>query len=176
VINNPNYKSISHINQTRGKTTQYKKRDSLLAQGCRGSVTQEKVVYLATPLDQFHDPHYSKIRDLIAPFFPASEWAIFEPARSNWSTADWLKTWPRLLRWIDALIIWPRIDGSVGFGVYQEARDTLLLGKPVYVLDTDDRLKSFKSFSIYKKHSASSYAQVRAGKLLRQDHMPEGGA
>ena len=140
--------------------------DNILRIGCRGSFTNRRIVYLATPLDQFQNQNYPKIRSLIAGRFSSREWAIFEPARCTWTTKDWLKAWPRLIRWIDALVIWARPDGSVGFGVYQEARDIAFHGKPVYVLKSGC-LKTLHGFSLLRGGSFR-YARVQAGRVIQE--------
>ena len=143
-----------------------KTKAAILAQGYCGPVVQRRVVYLATVLDQFNHADYRRVRRSIKRNLPASAWAIFEPARMPWTTPEWLKAWPRLLRWVDALVIWPRPDGSVGFGVYQEACDVERMDRPVYVVDSNDTLRSFNGFILLKGRSPFRYARVRAGKTI----------
>ena len=165
VIYKFNYTRLPQNLQTKSTASRWKKKDAILAQGCGEPVAERRIVYLATPIDQFHHSDYRKTRRAIASHFPAREWAIFEPARCDWTTRDWLKVWPRLIYWIDALVIWPRVDGSVGFGVYQEACDVRHMGKPIYILH-DESLKTFNGFKLYRKPSPTFYARVKAGKAL----------
>jgi hypothetical protein len=160
-----NYIRLPNNSQPRLSASSPKKKSDLLAQGCRGPLANRRVVYLATPIDQFHGPSYGRVRSLITARFPAHTWAIFEPARCTWTTADWLNAWPRLIRCIGALVIWPRLDGSVGFGVYQEACDIECKGKPVYVIKAG-QLKSFKGFSLLKC-GPFRYARVRTGRTIQ---------
>jgi len=168
---------IRNLHNFQTKSTAIRlKRATLLAKGCRGPISQRRIVYLATPIDQYHNPNYYKVRCLVARRFHFQEWAIFEPACCNWTTGDWLKAWPRLVRWIDVLVIWPRTDGSVGKGVFQEARDIGHLGKPIFILDVDGRLKKFNGFCLYKKRSLTHYARVKSGKLVRGKKISVAGA
>ena len=175
MITKPNYTRIPIHDQTRLVASQLKTRRRVLAQGCRRAANCRRVVYLATTIDQYRHADYRQVRGAVAARFRSREWMIFEPARCNWTSADWLRVWPRLLCWIDALVIWPRPDGGVGYGVFQEAQDIQRLGRPVYVIAPHGSLRALGGFTSFKKTSLVRYAGVRAGKAISPGRLPEGG-
>lgn len=149
----------------------------LLAEGIGEEVSGRRILYFSTPLDLFDHPDYIKARKVVSARFPEGTWAVFEPARCPWNTAEWLRAWKRLRRQVDALVIWPRPDGSVGYGVYQEACDVQDSGKPVYVLRLSGRLHALGGFRIMPEpRSFSRYARVIFGKAIRASSLLEGGA
>lgn len=171
----PHYISTKKNSQvSRQRLSCLSDRNRILQTGCRGRVAGSRVVYLATVLDQFAHLRYEKAHQDTRTHFPVDSWAMFEPARCSWTSKDWLSTWPRLLCWIDALVIWPRPDASVGYGVYQEACDIQCLGRPIYVLSSGGTLKSFRGFRLYTSRSRARYARVQVGKSVRSAGFKQG--
>lgn len=168
-------KSAHKKSQSRSPGAWRAKRAAVLRQGCRGPVGSRRVVYLATPVDQLRHAAYSRVRAPVAKVFSPERWCVFEPRRCEWTTSKWLRAWPRLLPLINAIVVWPRSDGSVGRGVYQEALDLRRLGKPVYVITPRGRLKHLRGLTLYRQPSLFWFARVQTGPPVQQSNIDRGG-
>lgn len=149
------------------------RKSEILHAGCRGHTEDRQIVFLATVLDQYRDQGYREARQLTRSQFPRTKWAIFEPARCDWGRGVWNEVWPRLARWIDVLVIWPRPDRTVGLGVYTEACDVKSGGKPVYVLN-GRQLERLGGFNLLKG-GYSRYARLRKGAVATECKPQDGG-
>ena len=169
-----NYTRSPQQSQDRNRGQRPGTRASLLAQGARGPVLHLRVVYLATPIDQFHHPHYRTARNLVAVRFPPGEWAIFEPARVTGQRSLGYRSGRACSAGLMRSLFGHVGDGSVGSGVFVEASRRQAQLKPVYVLEAD-RLKIFRGFRRLKGGTVR-YAQVLSGRILRPGSHLKGGA
>jgi hypothetical protein len=97
-----------------------------------------EVFYIATPVDMYQTGRYHEaFYDLTRPSFPrmygAPEERWIEPAKKNWTFAEWQKRWPRILSRLDVLYVVPRADFSIGRGCWLEIEDCKRRGIPVFV-------------------------------------------
>lgn len=107
-----------------------------------------KTVYLATPKERYADPSYPVVLSALRQRFPSSECELIEPAKADWTNKEWSDAWETLQPTIDSLVLWPRPDGSVGAGCYQEVMDTQRSGKPVLCIRSDGDFCEFAGLDV----------------------------
>lgn len=86
-------------------------------------------IYVACPVTTYGTPPKASALARLAEAFPGAE--VVDPARLYASDADWLSTWPSVLGGLDALVVVPAPDRSIGAGVLREVADALAYHLPV---------------------------------------------
>ena len=89
-------------------------------------------IYAAHPMTCYGSPHEVACLDALRKLVPG---VLINPAEVFASSAEWLVSWPRLIRRLDAMVAFPASDGTVGAGVVRELLDAVVYGIPVAVLD-----------------------------------------
>ena len=85
-------------------------------------------IYAAHPMTCYGSPHEVACLDALRKLVPG---VLINPAEVFASSAEWLVSWPRLIRRLDAMVAFPASDGTVGAGVVRELLDAVVYGIPV---------------------------------------------
>jgi len=104
-------------------------------------------VYVASPVAAYGTPYRARalaaIRREVGP-----DAVAIDPAILFASNEDWLRTWPIVVRTLDALVIVPGADRTIGAGVLREVSDALAYGVPVSLWAPPGRLVPWARFDV----------------------------
>jgi hypothetical protein len=93
------------------------------------------VLYFAAPLDLMGASEHRASLRVARRQFPGAR--IVDPARLFRDSDEWASAWPALLLTLDVLAVLPRLDGSLGWGCWQEITDARKAGLPVWVFSPE---------------------------------------
>ena len=77
--------------------------------------------------------HEQKCLEALEKLLPGAE--LFDPSRRFKTNAGWLRAWPRILRTLDAMVVFPADDGTIGVGCLREISDAIRCHVPVIAFD-----------------------------------------
>ncbi len=89
--------------------------------------------YVAHPMTIYGSQHEAQALRCLAQQLPG--WELVNPAAMYDSDTAWLRSWPRLVRGLDLLVVVPAPDDTIGTGCIREVGDALRWQVPVLVLD-----------------------------------------
>lgn len=123
--------------------------------------------YLAHPMTTYGTEHEAWALGHVAQALAG--WELINPATKYDSDTAWLRSWPRLVRGLDLLVLAPATDGTVGVGCIREVTDCLLWQVPVVVLDRLGHLCELRGLLLigFGARTARRAAWVMAGEPTR---------
>jgi hypothetical protein len=86
-------------------------------------------VYLAAPISAYASKTYDGAQRALV----AAGCLVIASRDEFSSTADWLHRFPGILRSVQAVVVVPAEDHTVGAGVLREVVEAIVLGLPVYL-------------------------------------------
>ena len=75
-------------------------------------------------------------------------WDLYNPSGRYRTDTGWLRSWPRVLASLDALVVFGTREGVIGCGCLRELADVERRGLPVAVLDRNCRPCRFGGFAL----------------------------
>lgn len=121
-------------------------------------------LYFAHPILAYGTEHETRALDHLVQLSPG--WEIVNPATRYATGTAWLRSWPRLVRTLDALVVLAGPDGTVGTGVLREVADCTFEHVPVLVLDDSLHLRQLRGFAFLGPDARTA---ARAAWLLAGD-------
>jgi hypothetical protein len=88
-----------------------------------------KAVYLAAPVSAYESRAYDAAQDALM----AAGCFVIAAREAFSSSEDWLRRFPDILRSVQAVVVVPAEDHTVGAGVLREVVEASVLGLPVYL-------------------------------------------
>jgi hypothetical protein len=118
-------------------------------------------------MSSYGSDHAATCFDAIGELLPGAR--LIDPAAVYASDAEWLASWPRLVRTLKAFVIFGEPDGATGAGCIRELADAVALGVPVAGFDIEQGLREILGFDLFGTGCRSAR---RLGTLRLGDPMP----
>ena len=131
-----------------------------------------KPVYFALPKDRYDCLFYPLVLAAIQERFPAPEWTVIEPARELLDNNEWRARWLSIRDKLQALIVWPRENGTIGRGCKRQIEECETNGTPVLLVNDEGHFFALKEVRPrclthpHEKPDWRNYAAVLPGARL----------
>jgi hypothetical protein len=90
-------------------------------------------VYVAHPIEGYGTPYAAACLEALGALLAGRR--LIDPATVYASNAEWLRSWPRLVRTLSGFVLFGSEEGTIGAGCIREMADAIALGVPIAGFD-----------------------------------------